>query len=244
MSIISERNRTASKTDGLKAQVAQYWDDRAKTFALQREQELCGSSRLRWEEELARQLGDATGLRVLDVGCGCGFFAMILAAQGQQVTGIDLSAEMVARGRVLSRKYRVPVQLLQMDAERPHFAPESFDVVVSRNLTWTLPHPAQAYERWLRLLKPGGLLLNYDAEHAKYHQRIGLDHEPAHRMLSQAQKDECMRLYDALPASGWDRPAWDRAFLAERGCLVTVDARAGERLFHGYPIFRIRAVKR
>lgn len=243
MQTVLQRTEAAAPVDDLKGRVACYWNERADSFALQREQELCGSSRLLWEKELSLQLGGRRGLRVLDVGCGCGFFSMILAAQGQQVTGIDLSAEMVARGRALSRKYRVPVQLLQMDAERPRFAPESFDVVVSRNLTWTLPHPAQAYERWLRLLKPGGLLLNYDAEHAKYHQRIGLDGEPAHQMLSQSQKDECMRLYEALPASSWDRPAWDRAFLAERGCLVTVDAGAGERLFHGYPIFRITAVK-
>ncbi len=34
-----------------------------------------------------------------------------------------------------------------MDAENPEFADESFDVVISRNLTWTLPHADRAYEQ-------------------------------------------------------------------------------------------------
>ena len=41
-----------------------------------------------------------------------------------------------------------------------NFQDESFDVVISRNLTWTLPEAAQAYKEWSRVLKPGGLLLN------------------------------------------------------------------------------------
>lgn len=39
----------------------------------------------------------------------------------------------------------------------------SFDVVVSRNLTWNLQEPAVAYKEWCRVLKKGGLLLNFDA---------------------------------------------------------------------------------
>ena len=31
-----------------------------------------------------------------------------------------------------------------MDAEKPDFAPHSFDVLVTRNLTWGLPHLAEA----------------------------------------------------------------------------------------------------
>ena len=38
-----------------------------------------------------------------------------------------------------------------------------FDVVISRNLTWNLKDPKRAYEEWCRVLKPGGKLLNFDA---------------------------------------------------------------------------------
>lgn len=36
-------------------------------------------------------LGDITGRRVLDAGCGDGYLARVLAARGARVTGIDLS---------------------------------------------------------------------------------------------------------------------------------------------------------
>ena len=48
-----------------------------------------------------------------------------------------------------------------MNAEELTFAPESFDVIVSRNLTWNLHDPKKAYQSWERVLKSGGLLLNF-----------------------------------------------------------------------------------
>ena len=40
-----------------------------------------------------------------------------------------------------------------MDAQALEFEDESFDVIISRNLTWNLPHPEMAYKEWLRVLK-------------------------------------------------------------------------------------------
>lgn len=153
--------------------------------------------------------------------------------------------------QIWAEKYGIRAEFYQMDAEKPEFPDETFDVIVSRNLTWTLPHPAEAYEQWLRVLKPGGILLNYDAEHARYHMSSGLEGEEAHRMLSQGQMDECMRIYHLLPVSSWKRPDWDVFFLKQAGCAeVTADTRIGKRLFPHedqfrtpYPVFRIKAVK-
>ena len=50
-----------------------------------------------------------------------------------------------------------------MNAEALCFEDSSFDIVISRNLTWNLPDPDKAYAEWTRILKSGGLLLNYDA---------------------------------------------------------------------------------
>ena len=43
------------------------------------------------------------------------------------------------------------------------FADNTFDMIVSRNVTWNLEHPDRAYYEWMRVLKPGGVLLNFDA---------------------------------------------------------------------------------
>jgi ubiquinone/menaquinone biosynthesis C-methylase UbiE len=53
-----------------------------------------------------------------------------------------------------------------MDAEELDFASESFDALVTRNLTWTLPHIEKAYHEWFRILKPGGVLINFDADYS------------------------------------------------------------------------------
>ena len=37
--------------------------------------------------------------------------------------------------------------------------------MISRNLTWTLPHVRHAYGEWVRVLKKGGVLLNFDANY-------------------------------------------------------------------------------
>ena len=42
-------------------------------------------------------------------------------------------------------------------------ADNTFDMIVSRNVTWNLEHPDRAYYEWMRVLKPGGVLLNFDA---------------------------------------------------------------------------------
>ena len=235
----------------LKSRIVTYWDKRADSFRKQRDTDMKNGQYQVWEEELERRLPRETGLRILDVGCGCGFFSLILAGRGHRVTGIDLTANMVEQGRHLAEKYGIPVDLRQMDAEHLAFPAESFDAVISRNLTWTLPHPDEAYRQWLRVLKKGGILLNYDAEYARYHQAHGLDGEKAHGMLSAGQKAECLDIYRMLEVSRWKRPQWDVRFLRQNGCgEVEVDLQAGRRLFPGEnqnqedcPVFCIRAVK-
>ena len=46
-----------------------------------------------------------------------------------------------------------------MDAQALEFEDESFDVIISRNLTWNLEKPWQAYREWYRVLKPGGHIM-------------------------------------------------------------------------------------
>ena len=235
----------------VKARIENYWNTRAESFLVQREEELHSPQRRIWEEELLSHLQGRKGLKILDVGCGCGFFSLILAENGHDVTGIDLTGGMIAKGRKLAEKYGVSVDLKQMDGENPVFPDGTFDVVVSRNLTWTLPHPDRAYEQWIRVLKPGGILLNYDAEHAKYHLSSGLEGEEAHQMLSRRQMDEGLNIYTMLPVCTWRRPDWDVFRLKQLGCReVTADRQIGKKLFSNdgqfctpYPVFRIRAVK-
>ena len=101
-------------------------------------------------------------LKILDIGCGAGFFSILLAAKGYDVTGIDLTESMIEEAVSLAAEEKSNARFQVMDAEKLAFPDETFDVIVSRNVTWNLPHPEKAYVEWLRVLKTGGLLLNYD----------------------------------------------------------------------------------
>ena len=44
------------------------------------------------------------------------------------------------------------IHFQRMDAQKLEFADNTFDVVISRNLTWNLEHPDVAYREWVRVL--------------------------------------------------------------------------------------------
>jgi SAM-dependent methyltransferase len=51
----------------------------------------------------------------------------------------------------------------EADAERLPFAASRFDLVVSRHVLWTLPHPDAAIDEWIRVLRPRGRLVVIDS---------------------------------------------------------------------------------
>ena len=57
-------------------------------------------------------VGDWTGKRVLDLGCGGGFMAEALAARGATVTGIDPSTAAIEAARVHSGAMKLDIDYL------------------------------------------------------------------------------------------------------------------------------------
>ena len=84
------------------------------------------------------------------------------------MTAVDYTDAMLNEARLNAGEAAEHIHFHCMDAEKLGFADASFDVVVSRNLTWNLPHPERAYAEWARVLKPNGLLLNFDANWYRY----------------------------------------------------------------------------
>ncbi|HLA15756.1 MAG TPA: methyltransferase domain-containing protein [Candidatus Limnocylindrales bacterium] len=100
--------------------------------------------------------------RVLDVGTGTGLMALLAAELGHDVTGLDASEGMLDRARRKARDLHLDVRWDIGDAEDPPYAPGTFDILVSRHVTWTLLHPAETFERWSTLVRPGGLIVILD----------------------------------------------------------------------------------
>lgn len=229
--------------ENVKDKVTCYWTRRAEGFYKLRHDEVESSKAGRWLEEINGMLPGKKELKILDVGCGAGFFEVILGRAGHIVTGIDLTEEMVVKAEEMIKSYGLDadkVQALAMDAEKTTFADRSFDAVISRNLTWTLPHPVQAYAEWFRVLKPGGVLLNFDAEYAKGAHNLHSPENLAHRNISDDLKEECHEIYHMLTVSALKRPEWDKEVLCETGFQnVECDLTFGDRMFKDMDEFYI-----
>ena len=132
----------------IKHRVSHYWAHRAEGFEAQRLREFESEKKNRWLTEFRKYLPQGRPLRVLDIGTGTGFFACILAEQGHEATGIDLTPDMVEHAEHMAAVLGLDASFLVMDAENPQFEPESFDVLVTRNLTWTLPHIAKRTDQF------------------------------------------------------------------------------------------------
>ena len=225
----------------IKDKVKSYWTKRAKGFAELKCEEAVGLKAQLWRKDLLSGLFLEQGpeearnrkIHILDVGCGTGFFEMILAPLGFNMTGIDLTPEMIREGHERLKQYEPEtVRLMVMDAEQTEFPDESFDAVITRNLTWTLPHPVEAYREWFRVLKPGGILLNFDAEYAKGFHRYDQSQNCAHAGIGGAMKEECHNIYHMLSISSFERPAWDLDVLGKVGFReVTADCSVGDRIY-------------
>lgn len=143
----------------VKEQVRQYWDDRAESFDDDPQHGIqSAEQRERWLSVLRDRAGDPPR-RVLDVGCGTGFLALLLADLGHETVGVDVAPEMLERARTKARDGGRGADFSRADAERLPLANDAVDLVVARHLIWTLPAPATALAEWQRVLRPGGRIL-------------------------------------------------------------------------------------
>ena len=253
----------------LKDENEAYWTNRASGYSEVNKDELHTQQKAVWTCELAEQIEAAfpgvasENLRVLDMGCGPGFFSIILARAGYRVTAGDYTPAMLdeARANACNEGVEQAIDFCRMDAENLEVASDTFDVVVSRNLTWNLPHPERAYAEWLRVLKPGGLLLNYDANW--YAHLYDAELRRAYEADRQATQDAGIKdeyigtdidamedIARQMPLSPVERPAWDEGVLRELGAAqVEVDPQVWERVFSpeervnyaSTPMFRVKA---
>lgn len=103
-----------------------------------------------------RLLGTVTGKRVLDLGCGGGQNAIVLAKQGAHVIGLDPSADQLAAARRWCEKEEVRVELHQGDlADLAFVRADSIDLAVSAYGMGEVPDLNRVYRQVHRVLRQG-----------------------------------------------------------------------------------------
>ena len=246
------------------SQIEQYWLGRAKGNSEVNQYELTTGQDRVWLQEIERHLPKDRNLKILDVGTGPGFFAILLARQGYDVTAVDYTEAMLWEAKKNAGALAEKMHFYRMDAQNLEFSDETFDVVISRNLTWNLEEPEKAYAEWMRVLKTGGKLLNFDANwyHHLFDEKKRRAYEEDRQKVERLHMDDHYTCTDIdameeiarqVPMSRIMRPAWDIQVLEEyaEGQIETDEAvwervwDATERMnYASSPMFLISARKR
>ena len=144
-------------------QINQDWTVRSDNYNRYVEEEFATERPAKWLERIEKNAPSGRPLKILDAGCGPGFFSVLLSRAGHQVTGIDGSEGMLEHARENARRFEVVPELVQGDFGDLPFADNTFDLVISRNVTHIIRNHLKVYGEWLRVLKPDGVLLIFDA---------------------------------------------------------------------------------
>ena len=225
-----------------------YWTQRAPSYSEVNREELATDQREVWKHTLTERISARFPdrvpgeIHVLEVGTGPGFFAILLAEAGYRVTAIDLTPSMLDEARNNAGMLVDRIDFIEMNAEALAFPADRFDVIVSRNVTWNLPDPELAYAEWTRVLKPGGLLVNFDANW--YHYLFNDNARTAYEQDRENSADEGLidlnvgenfndmeSIARQIPLSQVDRPAWDVETLVGLGLSVKEDAHVWKRVW-------------
>lgn len=194
-----------------------YWNTRAEGYSLKTGHDLRHAEE-EWRLRLQAFLPASGTLDVLDVGCGPGFFSILLACMGHRVTAFDYTENMLERAARNAVEAGVSFETRRGDAQDLPFGDGAFDLIVSRNLTWNLERPERAYAEWLRALKPGGRLVNFDGNHYRYLYDEAYAEEQRQPDYSDGHNPDFMlgvdpapinAIAERLPLSRVDRPQWD-----------------------------------
>lgn len=228
--------------ENILAKVENYWDNRSDGYSEVNLAELNSYKVDIWKDLINQHKPLVIGrkLKVLDIGTGPGFFAIAMASCGYDVTAIDYTDAMLYQAKQNAGHYQNSIKFMQMDAHHLNFEDNTFDLIITRNLTWNLENPEGAYQEWHRVLAPGGRLLNFDAnwylhlyddqKRAEYQadrqnsEKSGVTDHYIHtdtRMMEEIAKN--------LPLSRTMRPQWDAAVLINTGFTkITVEQEMGK----------------
>lgn len=246
----------------MQKRIENYWEGEASRYSKGVWKEVNSFKKQAWTELIEEHRPAGSPLKVLDIGTGPGFFTIILAGMGHRVTAIDCTVNMLQEAQSNLRKVGLEAEFYQMDSHCLSFPAESFDLLLCRNLTWTLHNPQMAYREWQRVLKPGGKLLIFDAnwnlrlndpdrQKAYEEDKEAAAKQGVYRLghVDQAEGDQIAK---QLFLSTRLRPQWDVGELLESGfkkIFIDVDIsskiwdKEEKLLYKSTPLFMVGAEK-
>ncbi len=238
--------KTLSKESSILKDIEKYWTHRTNGYSYVNIKELNSPQKALWQNIIKINSPNVNGeIKVLDIGTGPGFFAILTSYLGYDVTSIDYTESMLEKAKVNCNTYlkKHKIKFIKMNAQNLDFDDESFNLVISRNLTWNLENPSQAYSEWFRVLKKGGRLINFDANwylHL-FDKEKKQAYENDRKNVKESNYDdhytctdipEMERIAKKLPLSKIIRPAWDEKILSNIGFnSININTNIGDLLW-------------
>ncbi|MDQ2069173.1 bifunctional 2-polyprenyl-6-hydroxyphenol methylase/3-demethylubiquinol 3-O-methyltransferase UbiG [Natronospira bacteriovora] len=153
MSERTARNVDPGEIEKFEATASRWWDAEGEFRTLHEINPL----RL---DYIRRRCGPLSGRRVLDVGCGGGLLCEGMAADGADVTGIDLGQTALSVADLHLLESGLKVEYLRRSVEEhADERPQEYDIVTCLEMIEHVPDPASVVAACARLVKPGGQLI-------------------------------------------------------------------------------------
>lgn len=167
-----------------------------------------------------------------------------IASYWDKQSAVDLSPGMIEEAKQVSHVLDLPVDYHVMDAQDLAFADNQYDLVFTRLMTWTIPDVNKCYQEAFRVLRKGGMFLNFDGDFGKtVFSQDGHERYPAEIM------EEANVIKSELDISRHKRPEKDLEILDKVGfATIRVDRQAQNRIL-GTPedndssLFMLEAIK-
>ncbi|MDR2612548.1 MAG: class I SAM-dependent methyltransferase [Deltaproteobacteria bacterium] len=247
----------------ISSKLVENWTESSPRYSSLVREELAGWKREAWLGLIAENAGGGPPLDVLDVGTGPGFFAIILAGAGHRVRAVDCTEAMVGEARRNIAEAGLEVEAAMADSAELPFGDGTFDLIVSRNVAWTLVDAEKAYREWHRVLRPGGRAMIFDAnwnldlfrdDYREAHERDLAEYRlryPGKEVTVFTQ--QMIDFRKGMPQCSRLRPQWDVGALIGAGfATVYLDTDVGPRvydesellLYRTFPMFMLAAGRR
>ena len=177
-----------------------------------------------WVRKILENAPDKKKLRILDIGTGPGFFTINFTKLGHDVTGVDVTPDMIRVAKENAQEQGVECDFKIMNANSLDFPDNTFDLIISRNVTWTLPDLFECYREWRRALAPNGRVIVFDSNHY-----INLFDEKEAKIMHSSMREHLIKgvedysdyydfhvrwtYWEERPMVGTPRPQWDKNML-------------------------------